>query len=863
MMDTNSEYPQLLLRLLCSKITGFTDDALHKSFQRSIVTLASNISATYTGDEFALTEKIKRKLVRQRHEKEAVYFAELYRKFQSCQEVRNRWSVLYLLFRMTESSMAKTFPKFTGASGDFIASTPQPGTPLIPHNHSLPSTIHPSNHHNFLPSLLSSRMREVTMNSTSHASKTHASQSASTSFLPPKTSNQSKHKPHKYNSDYDERDLLRDVLYSMQSIQGASIKYVPSHKAFRIPHDVNIPAPVKRLAHRLSEMGFLFARVRDFVTHKTMDPSFGLVGQSLCSALQQELTDYYRVMAILEAQLNQDRGREGLTLRRIEASMQQTFFKITTLASLVDACQGKKGGELASVVYLFSQHGDPLVQHVATNTLNRVSQPIFQMITDWIYKGQLENSHHEFLVSEDPTVIDEHMWRDKYSLRKNMLPSFITPQQANKILLTGKSIHFLRSTCGDRTVMMDKEEVKRAHTNQVDTIFRQDQDSRFCDMIDVTYKHTSSYLLHVLYNTYKLMQHIKAMRKYILLGQGDFIRHLMDLLEEDLDKPAQTLFLHNLAGILETAIRSTNAQYEDPEIISRLDVMLLQMSPGDTGWDVFSLRYHVSGHVGTVFSNECMLLYRRVFNFLWRAKRMEYVLASSWKLNVLYSKSLRQYKEFAPLMHSCYLLGSEMMHLVQQIQYYINFEVLECSWVELTGELEEACDLDQVILAHQHFINTVFSRALLDSMSSPILTQLRSLFDLILQFQGLQKHLYEHIDTEVDARKIHATLKTAQQEEGAEREEDRRSAFVTSFLPSCMSKVRVLSQSYKKMVEQFLSLVGTFGDVSLRCLIFRLNFSEYYLHHHPQTGRNSRISVPFSSMQQNLKSNLSRIKAPN
>jgi len=46
---------------------------------------------------------------------------------------------------------------------------------------------------------------------------------------------------------------------------------------------------------------------------------------------------------------------------------------------------------------------------------------------------------------------------------------------------------------------------------------------------------------------------------------------------EDLAKPAQTLFLHNLTGILETAIRATNAQYDDADILRRLDVRLLEV----------------------------------------------------------------------------------------------------------------------------------------------------------------------------------------------------------------------------------------------------------------------------------------------
>lgn len=46
---------------------------------------------------------------------------------------------------------------------------------------------------------------------------------------------------------------------------------------------------------------------------------------------------------------------------------------------------------------------------------------------------------------------------------------------------------------------------------------------------------------------------------------------------DDLAKPANNLYLHNLSGILETAIRATNAQFDDSDILKRLDVRLLEV----------------------------------------------------------------------------------------------------------------------------------------------------------------------------------------------------------------------------------------------------------------------------------------------
>lgn len=42
-----------------------------------------------------------------------------------------------------------------------------------------------------------------------------------------------------------------------------------------------------------------------------------------------------------------------------------------------------------------------------------------------------------------------------------------------------------------------------------------------------------------------------------------------------------------------------------------------------------------------VFTRECMGHYLRVFNFLWRAKRMEYTLTDIWKGQMCNAKLLK------------------------------------------------------------------------------------------------------------------------------------------------------------------------------------------------------------------------------
>ena len=120
---------------------------------------------------------------------------------------------------------------------------------------------------------------------------------------------------------------------------------------------------------------------------------------------------------------------------------------------------------------------------------------------------------------------------------------------------------------------------------------------------------------------------------------------------------------------------------------------------------------------------------------------------------------------------------SAMVHFISQLQYYITFEVtvpgvqlggatgvgvvimslcmfqvLECSWAGLLERVESAKDLDEVILAHEEFLDKITCQCLLAPASQPILTRLRAIYDLIIMFQQKQAAMFAAGLQEVDRR---------------------------------------------------------------------------------------------------------------
>lgn len=887
MATPDQKSPNVLLQNLCCRILGRSEADVAQQFQFAVRVIGSNFAPTVERDEFLVAEKIKKELIRQRREADAALFSELHRKLHSQGVLKNKWSILYLLLNLSEDPR-KQASKVTSYASLFAQALPRDAH-STPYYCARPQTL-PLNYQDRSTqssgSLGSSGISSIGMCGLSGPTPVQA-------FLPGQshqapgvgdglrqqlgprlawtlTGNQPSQTPTSKafpnalsrnltrsrregdpggTSEVTEAALVRDILYVFQGIDGKNIKMSSTENCYKVEAKANLSKSLRDTAVRLAELGWLHNKIRKYADQRSLDRSFGLVGQSFCAALHQELKEYYRLLSVLHSQLQleDDQGvnvglESSLTLRRLLVWTYDPKIRLKTLAALVDHCQGRKGGELASAVHAYTKTGDPYMKSLVQHILSLVSHPVLSFLYRWIYDGELEDTYHEFFVASDPTVKTDRLWHDKYTLRKSMIPSFITMDQSRKVLLIGKSINFLHQVCHDQTPTTKMIAVTKSAESPRDAadLFT-DLENAFQGKIDAAYFETSKYLLDVLNRKYSLLEHMQAMRRYLLLGQGDFIRHLMDLLKPELVRPATTLYQHNLTGILETAVRATNAQFDSPEILKRLDVRLLEVSPGDTGWDVFSLDYHVDGPIATVFTRECMSHYLRVFNFLWRAKRMEYILTDIRKGHMCNAKLLRNMPEFSGVLHQCHILASEMVHFIHQMQYYITFEVLECSWDELWNRVQQAQDLDHIIAAHEAFLDTITSRCLLDSNSRVLLNQLRAVFDQIIELQNAQDTMYRAALEELQRRLQFEEKKKQREAEGQwgvtaaeEEEENKRIREFQDSIPKMCSQLRILTHFYQGVVQQFLVLLTTSSDESLQFLSFRLDFNEHYKAREPR-----------------------------
>ena len=65
--------------------------------------------------------------------------------------------------------------------------------------------------------------------------------------------------------------------------------------------------------------------------------------------------------------------------------------------------------------------------------------------------------------------------------------------------------------------------------------------------------------------------------------QGDFVAALIEGMNQDLGKDVADISVYSLNSALDTAVRASSAQYDDPVIIARLQIRLEESVGTETG----------------------------------------------------------------------------------------------------------------------------------------------------------------------------------------------------------------------------------------------------------------------------------------
>ncbi|CAG4963057.1 unnamed protein product [Parnassius apollo] len=810
-MDVSSSNVTVLLRQLCEELSPEPDTA----YELALSYLSStNEKSRPIQDEKLLCQKIHSCLASV-STKDADKFTEAYAKLKNSFILRQRLSILTLLSTLSDNIQQKEYTQ-----------------QLFP-----------------IPSLGVANSCTVTSTSKSTIGSvswgSNALKQGSSQSLPVNYSNaaivlQSNDRP-------NERACVRDAVLAATGVRARSA--------------VGVSRPLQMLYSRIAHLGFLHDRLKEFIDPSSGLMPQGLMGEGLVASVRDELTEYYRSIALLQSQVCEGDGGGG-TLRRVCVWAQEPLHRLTWLANIVHAAQLKKGGELASCVHRFVRHGDERVATLARRLLTALTYPLLLMLTRWLLHGEIDDPFNEFFIESRSGVPIDRMWHDKYRVREWMVPSFMSREQAAQILATGKSVVFMREACADEPGPSDHahhlQALLKPHTGdskEVGAGAAWWEAEGLRAGVGAAHAAASQRLLAALTSHHHLLDHLAAHRRYLLLAQGDFVHHLMTLLQEELNKPATSLYVHNLTCTLEAAVRATNAQFEPPHVLARLHVNLYPNCDGreDSGWDVFALQYRVDGPLGTLFPATCAAKYRALFAQLWRVKRIEHALHRAWRDHIILQKRLKYMPEVWGLMRRVSCVRAEALRLCGALQE-ASCVGAEPAWAELRAAAASGHHLDSLLRLHHYALDRHSIHAMIHHTTQELQSYLGNVLNETLALRSFETTLHTGIHAELDRRERIEQLKAERVARGEyaftaadEAQDKEKRKIFHQFLTNRKADLNVWIRTYRGHVTTLILKLALHPEVSLQMLAFRLDYSDFYKRgdaklHEPLTYQHKRLS---------------------
>ena len=576
-----------------------------------------------------------------------------------------------------------------------------------------------------------------------------------------------------------------------------------------------------------------------------------------------------------------------LNLKNILMSIMPYKEKLKWILTCCESVHSLHGSAILSQIYSYVIYlGN---EKFLNNILNEIIKPFIEFILNWIKYGTIKDPHDEFFVKINEDINDENIWKNKYKLVYGNIPNFIKSDFVLKIFEVGKCIHFIKNFCKEKYNLnnlkkiiqflknkyfneKENNDIKMQEESEEDNnyLYSQEMISKFdfqinkekinhekssyesvLDFINFIFTNTDSNkilnisfleeiikniniihdLLHkdlvrIFFQKFKFLENIEAINKYLLLGQGDMIQNLMESLYSELQKPGNTIYKYVLQSVLESAINSTNARYNDKECLNKLNIKLLKALPGDTGWDVFCLEYNIDLPLNIVISSRNILDYQKMFIFLLKIKKIEYSQNLEWRKIMTYCHNIpnSKYPFFKSKIKKSLQFNQLIMHFIISLHDYLTLEVLESQYKKLLKRIKCIKSIDELILAHNEFVNSIKQKCFLDNKNNNniiIYKKIISIFDIILRFRTAQDVLFSTLLQKIsDLDEGEKSLNSQNSEE--ENEID------INYNKRIDESIKQIAFLYEEFINKIIELINTMKNFGLNYLSMQFDFNYYY-----------------------------------
>ncbi|CAN6864486.1 unnamed protein product [Brassica oleracea] len=384
--------------------------------------------------------------------------------------------------------------------------------------------------------------------------------------------------------------------------------------------------------------------------------------------------------------------------------------------------------------------GDNSVRSLLEKMTECASNAYLSRLERWVYEGIIDDPYGEFFIAENRSLKKESLsqdstakyWSQRYSL-KETITGFLANIAAT-ILTTGKYLNVMRG-CGHNVQVPISERSKL-------TIFGSNH--HYLECIKAAHEFASKELVSLIMDKYGLIGRLRSIKHYLLLDQGDFLVHFMDIAREELNKKVHEISVEKLQSLLDLALRTTAAaadpRHEDltccvdrTSLLTTLgmqkdlDSNSIEDPVSITGLETFSFGYKVQWPLSIVISKKALSKYQLIFRFLFHCKHVERQLCGAWQRYIknwcVILQGIRSMNSNGTAIRRSSLLCRSMLKFISSLLHYLTFEasseffshfcVLEPNWHVMHDRLQSTRSVDEVIQHHDFFLDKCLRGCLL------------------------------------------------------------------------------------------------------------------------------------------------------
>ncbi|XP_072942536.1 gamma-tubulin complex component 4 [Epargyreus clarus] len=547
-----------------------------------------------------------------------------------------------------------------------------------------------------------------------------------------------------------------------------------------------------------------FVEITTFHTRKFHSASglrtYGLYGQALSEGMSEVLQSYKKTLVEVEGLVI---GNQNYTLSFVYSYVEKYQGLFNVLNRIIVTIKERRlsGCQILSLIHQYILSGNEMVHEAILKIFSCINLVFINQLCTWLLYGELRDPYEEFFILKakksdtsdtyistpstgntcDKSLVStlQHTPLDcGYNLNPNMIPHFIPLSLAQEILFIGKTVILFgfdpkklkKTNCF--TLSRPLLSLQKIDNDSRRFTIWEEKESEFHEKLQNLKKPevfevcnlravvreikecVTKHLWTVAVEEAQLLHELKLMKDFYLLGRGELFLELLRLTSPILDRPtsrtstrdmnhafqlaARAVFLSNSSDIEKF---SFELPYVKPNVSANSSVEDDSSAVAD-GWSSIILKYDFKWPLHLLFAPEVLARYNDMFRLLLRIKKTQHDLHALWKT---YKQSTR---------FSMCQLHNKLMFLMDNLQHYLQADVLETNFSRLMEAVSKTNDFEKLKKAHATFLADILSQSFLtvttsedsetsndvaDSLNNPVFCNIMELQKLCHSFCSLSE----------------------------------------------------------------------------------------------------------------------------